>query len=48
MCYDFRKFGCEFEILGTPLVPILDHEYSRNPVKGRIDLYIIKYVGIIF
>jgi hypothetical protein len=33
MCYDFREFGCEFEILRASLVPILDHEYSWNPVK---------------
>jgi len=44
MCYDFGKFGCEFEILRAPLVPIFDHEYIRNPVKRRIDLYIIKYM----
>ena len=45
MCYDFRKFGCEFEILRLLCVPILDHEMRGNPEKRRIDLNVIKYMA---
>jgi hypothetical protein len=33
MCYDSRKFCCEFEILGSLCVPVVDHKDIRNPIE---------------
>jgi hypothetical protein len=33
MCYDSREFGCEFEILRSPVGPIIDCDNVGNIIK---------------
>jgi hypothetical protein len=33
MCYDSRKFGCEFEILRGSVDPIIDGDNVGNIIK---------------
>jgi hypothetical protein len=44
MCYDSRKFGCEFEIHRSLLAPILNRNDIRNSIKRGVYFYIIEYV----
>jgi hypothetical protein len=48
MRYYLREFCSESKVLWSSVVPVLDYEFVRNSIEGRVNLYIIKDTGVIF
>ena len=40
------KLGCKSKVIGSSFSPVLDHEFTWNPIECRIYFDVIKNLGI--
>ena len=48
MCYYFGKLGSKSKIFRCPPIPATYDKFTRNSIEGRISLYIVKDLRVIW